>query len=124
MAILMDQDLRVNAGKLFGFFYTKHIFIQNLKCRSVASAQYCQNYYTINNEIPDWNPFENLTRQNHRQNFGRFKGRDVRTLFKFFLLGIIMDRIRMDMTFHYLSFYWLTRKYSNQPELSMRKLKQ
>jgi len=42
------------------------------QCRSVPSAQYCNNYYSINLDSPDWKPIENLTRK-HLQNFGRFR---------------------------------------------------
>jgi len=43
------------------------------QCRSVPSAQYCNNYYSINIESPDWRPFENLTKDASTQNVGRFR---------------------------------------------------
>ena len=42
-------------------------------------------------DIPDWNPFENLTRNTHLQNYGRFKG------FKHQKLSKLFDMSKIDM---------------------------
>ena len=58
--------------KYFHFMNTKNSCQYQILCRSVPSAQYCNNYYSINLDSPDWKPIENLTRK-HLQNFGRFR---------------------------------------------------
>merc|ERR1719342_608885 len=59
------------------------------QCRSVPSAQYCQNYYSMNDDAPDWNPSENLTRNEQTQIFGNFEVFQPQEISKIFDLSKI-----------------------------------
>jgi len=59
------------------------------QCRSVPSAQYCQNYYSMNDDAPDWNPSENLTRNEQTQIFGNFEDFQPQEISKIFDLSKI-----------------------------------